>query len=103
MLNKVYIIEKLPDIVPSFEGLVISLIPEVSHQLSKMGVAYSIPEDYLPMQELYSEMPAYIKLFDGWLNGLDETLWQHFKKLKVLNVKPARLYGDYLGWIISPL
>jgi hypothetical protein len=97
----IYIIEKLPDIVPSFEGLVISLVPEVSYQLSKIGVAYSIPEDFLPMQELYSEMTVYIELFDEWLNGLDESLLQHFKKLKLLNVKPARLYGYWLGWIVG--
>lgn len=64
ILHKIFIIEKLPDPVPHFEGLFISLVPEVSYQLSKNGVAYSIPEDFLPMQELYSEMPAYINLFD---------------------------------------
>ena len=101
-MKTLYLLEACPESFKSNHNIIISLTPEVSYRLYQQSIPFSIPEDFLSPNELFSNVAEYSPLWFEWLDSLDNELLRHFDKLNYLGVKPAFLYGYYLQFVTDP-
>ena len=101
---KTYLVEEYsPEIVFEDNRLIIALTPKACYQMDKLGITYSIIEDYY--RELLSEKYNYFTFSSqlNWLEEFDRYLQETIPQLKKLNLKLCYWYFYFLKSTIDPL
>lgn len=101
MQDKIFLFDTIPENNQLPDGKLISVSQTASVELLKLGVPFNIPDDFMNLDEYYLLMPKYIKLLDEWLDLVDNEISSKYDFFKSSGIKPARLYGYWLGWIIG--
>lgn len=102
---KTYLVEEYSsDIEFDEDSTVVALTPKVCYQLDKVGVKYSIIEDYYDEVELSAGVDEYYESQLQWVSDLDEFLQNNVKELKELNLKLGTIYYHFLKtYLLDPL
>jgi hypothetical protein len=101
---KTYLVEEYsPEIVFEDNSLIIALTPKASYQMDKLGIKYSLIEDYY--SELLNEKYGYFSFSSQltWLEDFDKYLQETIPQLKKLNLKLCYWYFYFLKTTIDPL
>jgi hypothetical protein len=102
---KVYLLEAYsPDIKFDEGGLVVALAPLACYQLDKVGIKYSIIEDYYNQSELAAGEDAYHQSQLQWISRLDAFIQENIKEVRELELKLGTIYYIYLKTsVIDPV
>lgn len=102
---KIYLVEQYsPGIEFDKDSTIVALTPEVSYQLAKAGLRYSIIEDYYDEMSLSAGVDGYYESQLEWLNGLDKFLQSNVREVKELNLNLGTLYYHFIKtMVLDPL
>lgn len=100
-IKKIYLIESFD---PSFDykdKFVITLTPEASYCLDKIGVEYTVLEDYYDESEFVRKEGVYYKDQLAWFDKFDKFLFEIFPEAKAKNLKLATSYYYYIKSMVD--
>jgi len=101
---KTYLLEAYDPTVKFDKGsIIVALTPEVCYQLDRVGIKYSIIEDYYDEVQLASTEDEYLKSILEWLSKLDAFLQNHVPELKKFDLKLGIMYFQFLFAVLGPL
>ena len=101
---KMYLVEEYnSEIAFEDNSLIIALTPKACYQMDKLGIKYSLIEDYY--SELLNEKYDYFCFSSqlNWLEEFDKYLQETIPQLKKLNLKLCYWYFYFLKTMIDPL
>ena len=103
---KTYLVEEYSQEI-AFENnsLIIALTPKAAYQLDKLGITYSIIEDYYSETELLSEKYDYFTFASqlNWIEEFDKYLQEKIPQLRKLDLKLCYWYFYFFKTMIDPL
>jgi hypothetical protein len=101
---KTYLVEEYsPEIAFEDNSLIIALTPKACYQLDKLGITYSIIEDYYSESELFNDDSFNFASQLTWIEDFDRYLQEKIPQLKKLNLKLCYWYFYFLKSTIDPL
>ena len=86
----------LPDIEFEKNSVIVALTPEVCYQLDRIGIKYSIIEDYYDERDLFPNRYDFLKSQHKWFKRFDEFLKNNVDALKTYDLNLASAYSTYI-------
>jgi len=92
-----------PDIKFERNNVIIALTPLASYELDKVGVKYSVLEDYYDESKFLKEEGDYFNDQLDWFNKFDNFLFNIYPEAKDKNIKLATTYYFYIKNMVDSL
>lgn len=101
---KYYLIEAYsPDLEFERDDVIVALTPLASYELDKVGIKYSILEDYYDEAEFLKEEEDYFNDQLVWFDKFDSFLFNIYPEAKDKNLKLATSYYFYIKSMVDSL